>query len=331
MTRSSLRRRAIPAALACIALTIVSACGGQDAGSGGSGQNAGGGDSSLSGPIRVDGSSTVAPLSQAAAELFAQQYPGTRPTVATSGTGGGFEKFCVGDTDISDASRPIDEEEAAKCEKNGIEYVELTVGLDAISVVVNPENTWVKCLTTEQLQKMWEPAAEGTITNWNQIDPSFPDKPLVLFGPGTDSGTFDYFTKVINGEAGISRSDYQASEDDNVLAQGVKGNPNALAYFGFSYLRENRDGLKVVGIDSGEGCVKPSVETAKSGEYEPLTRPLYIYVSKKAYQTKPQVETFVKFYLKNIQKIGEAAKIIPIGDKTQQKMLSSVEAKLEKQ
>ena len=201
------------------------------------------------------------------------ENPGVQITVGTSGTGGGFEKFCAGDTDMSNASRPIKPDDASEgpaCESNGIEYTELQIANDGLSVVVNKDNDWVDCLTVEQLKTIWEPAAEGKVTNWNQVDPSFPDEPLELFGAGTDSGTFDYFTDAINGEEGASRTDYTATEDDNVTVQGVGGSTGGLGYFGLSYYEENSDTLKALEIDAGDGCVAPSTETVQSGEYTPL-------------------------------------------------------------
>ncbi|WP_346291031.1 PstS family phosphate ABC transporter substrate-binding protein [Sphaerothrix gracilis] len=255
------------------------------------------GGSELSGSIAIDGSSTVFPISEAMAEEFQKANPGVQITVGASGTGGGFEKFCNGETQISDASREVKPEEIENCEANGIEMIELPVATDALTVVVNPDNDWVQCLTIDQLNTIWSPEAEGTVENWNQVDPSFPDAPLVLYGPGTDSGTFDYFTEEINGEEGASRSDYTASEDDNVLVQGVAGDTNALGYFGYAYYFENQDSMKAVAIDSGEGCVEPSEENVLEGNYTPLSRPLRIYVSKQAAEENEAVQAFVDFYL----------------------------------
>ncbi len=265
---------------------------------------------SVSGTVEIDGSSTVGPLSTAAAEAFQGENPDTVVTVGISGTGGGFERFCAGETDISDASRQIDEEEAAICAEAGIEYVELPVAIDALTIVVNPENDWATCLTTEQLATIWGPDAEGTVTNWNQVDPSFPDQPLVLAGPGTDSGTFDYFTDVINGEEGASRADYTASEDDNVTVQAVAGDKGALGYLGYTYYEENADTLKAVEIDGGGGCVAPSAEAAQDGTYTPLSRPLYIYPSTASLTDNPAVLPFVQYYLDNIDALTEAALFI---------------------
>ncbi len=296
-------------ALGASALLLVAACGGQTESSGG-----GGGGSDISGEVVVDGSSTVGPLTSAAGELFSEEQSGVKVSVATSGTGGGFEKFCVGDTDISDASRAIEAEEIKICKKNDVEYTELQVATDALTVVTSAENDFVTCLTTDELKTMWEPAAEGEITTWDQINPDFPAEPIELYGPGTDSGTFDYFTDEINGEEGASRSDYNASEDDNVIVQGVSGSPNAIGYFGFSYFEENAEDLKAIEIDSGDGCVAPSAETAQDGSYTPLARPLFIYPANASVEEKPEVAAFVDFYAANIADIVEAAQFIPLNE-----------------
>ncbi|MDN5858418.1 MAG: PstS family phosphate ABC transporter substrate-binding protein [Pseudonocardia sp.] len=301
--------------LAAAALGIA-ACGGGPAG-------APGGASGLSGPVVIDGSSTVEPLSSAAAELFQAEQPGVNVTVGTSGTGGGFQKFCAGETDISDASRPIKDKEKAKCAENGITSEQLLVANDALTVVVNKENTWANCLTTAQLKKIWEDGS--TVKTWNEVDPSFPAEPLTLFGPGADSGTFDYFTEAINGEAGNSRKDYSPTEDDNVTVQGVSGSKGALGYFGFSYYEENADTLKAVQIDGGNGCVAPSAAAAQDGSYQPLARPLFIYVSDASLK-KPQVVAFVEFYLKNSDQIAKAARFIPLTDAQKQKTADALAA-----
>ena len=288
-----------------LALTL-SACGGQS--------NAGGDGSGVSGEVVVDGSSTVQPLTSAAGELFAEEQPKVNVSVATSGTGGGFEKFCQGQTDISDASRSIKDEEKAICEKNNVKYSELHIATDALTVVVSKDNDFVDCLTTEELKKMWAPEAEGKVKTWDQVNAEFPKQPIELYGPGTDSGTFDYFTDEINGEEGASRSDYNASEDDNTLVQGVAGSANALGYFGFSYYEENQDKLKAVKVDSGDGCVEPSVETAQDGSYTPLARPLFIYPASKSVTDKKQVREFIKYYADNDEEITKAAKFIPLND-----------------
>jgi len=294
------------AAIVSAALALLVASCGDDAG----GSDAGAG---VSGQVRVDGSSTVFPLSNAAAELFAEEAPDVSVTVGQSGTSGGFEGFCDGKTDISDASRPIDEEEVKICEKNGIEFTELQVAVDALTVVAHPD-VEVDCITTDQLKTIWEPAADGKITNWNQVDPSFPDLPLELFGPGTDSGTFDYFTEEIVGEEGASRGDYESSEEDDVIVEGVAGTEGSMGYFGFTYFEENSDKLKALEVDSGSGCVAPSVETAQDGSYTPLARPLFIYVANKAYADKPQVKAYVDYYIENLEEIVTEAQYIPLNE-----------------
>jgi phosphate transport system substrate-binding protein len=266
----------------------------------------------LSGAVRVDGSSTVAPLSEAAADLYKAEQAGVQVTVATSGTGAGFEKFCNGETDISDASRPISQKEKDACAAKGIVYQELLAANDALTVVVSKQNDWVDCLTTAELKKIWEPSS--AVTNWNQVRAGFPDQPLgqgQLFGAGTDSGTFDYFTEVINGKSKASRTNYTASENDNVLVQGVAGTKSALGYFGFSYSEENTDKLQALKIDGGNGCVEPSVKAAQDGTYKPLARPLFIYVNKSSL-AKPQVVDFVDFYVENIDEIVTEAKFVPL-------------------
>jgi phosphate transport system substrate-binding protein len=278
----------------------------------------------LSGDVLVDGSSTVAPLTTAAAESYREQQSDVNVEVGISGTGGGFERFCAGETDISDASRPIEDEEAKICSDAGIDYVEYQVGVDALTNIVNTENDWATCLTTEQLAKIWGPKAEKKITSWNQVDPSFPDEPLTLAGPGTDSGTFDYFTDVINGEEGASRTDYNASEDDNVIVQAVSGEKGALGYLGYTYYEENQDTLKALEVDGGGGCVAPSAEAAQDGSYTPLARPLFIYVKTESIQTKPQVAGFVDYYLGNVVSLAEGAQFIPVTDEVVSANLASL-------
>jgi phosphate transport system substrate-binding protein len=298
-------RRALVPGFAVLAL-VLTACGGQADGTSSE-------DGGASGSVAIDGSSTVYPLSSAAAELMNEENPNIKVTVGEAGTGGGFEVFCQGKTDISDASRPIEDDEATACSDGDVEYTELQVATDALTVVVNKDLD-IDCLTTDQLKKLWEPAAEGKITNWNQLDPSFPDEEISLFGPGTDSGTFDYFTDSINGEEGASRSDYESSEDDNVIVQGVAGTAGASGYFGYTYYEENADTLKAVEVDSGSGCVAPSAETAQDGSYAPLSRPLFVYVSKSSYADKAQVAEFVDFYIENLADISDAAKFIGLND-----------------
>ncbi|HSK14724.1 MAG TPA: PstS family phosphate ABC transporter substrate-binding protein [Gaiellaceae bacterium] len=271
----------------------------------------------LSGTIRIDGSSTVAPLSEAAAELFMQENPNVRVTVGTSGTGGGFEKFCVGETDISDASRPIKDEEAAICEENGIAFEEVTVANDALSVMVNLENP-VDCLSVEQLNQIWGP--DSTLSSWSEVDglePAF-GEPLELYGPGTDSGTFDYFTEAINGEEGAQRTDYNnIGEDDNTGIVGVEGTIGGMFYAGFSYYTENANRVKALQIDGGGGCVEPAVETVQDGSYAPLARPLFIYPSDTAL-ARPEVLAFLEFYIENEQAIAEAVGFVDLTDEQQQ-------------
>lgn len=265
----------------------------------------------LDGKVSIDGSSTVYPLTAIAAEDFHQVNTDIQVKVGSSGTGGGFEKFCRGEIDANDASRPIKESEVEKCEAAGIEFESLTFGVDALTVVVNPENDWATCLTTEQLNRIWEPGSQ--INNWQQVDPEFPDVPLRLFGPGTDSGTFDYFTDVINGDEGASRTDFTPSEDDNVVVQGIVGTYGGLGYFGYTYFEENADRLRAVAIDSGAGCIEPSAENAQNGSYEPLARPLFVYLSVQAL-ARPEVQSFFDFYVANDAYIAEGAKFIPLND-----------------
>ena len=249
--------------------------------------------------IKIDGSSTVFPITEAVAEEFQKAKKGAvKVTVGIAGTGGGFKKFCRGEIDISDASRPILKQEMQACKGAGIEYIELPVAYDALTVMVNPKNDWVKSLAVADLKKMWEPAAQGKVTSWNQVRSEWPNSPLKLFGPGADSGTFDYFTEAIVGKAKSSRGDFTASEDDNVLVQGIANDRNALGYFGFAYYIENQKKLKAAAIDAGKGPVLPSTKTVEDGTYQPLSRPIFIYVSKKSLD-KPEVKEFVEFYLKN--------------------------------
>ncbi|WP_198417643.1 PstS family phosphate ABC transporter substrate-binding protein [Cryobacterium fucosi] len=295
------------------ATLLLTACGGQSTGTS-TDPEAG-----LSGSVTIDGSSTVAPLSEAAADLFRDVEPGVNVTVATSGTGGGFKAFCAGETDISDASRPIKDEEIAACKTAGIEYTEIVIANDGLSVVVNPENDWAKCLTVEQLKTIWGPDSEGKITNWNQVDPAFPDQELSLFGAGTDSGTFDYFTAAINGEEGAIRTDYSPSEDDNITVQGVSGDKGAMGFFGLSYVEENKDAITAIEVDGGEGCVYPTSETVQDGTYQPLGRALYIYVNNAAYAEKEQLRTFIDYYVENEAKVAEAALFIGLTDEQKTK------------
>lgn len=246
--------------------------------------------------ITVDGSSTVLPILEALAEEYGKAQPGVRITVGTSGTGGGFKKFCAGEIDVSNASRPVKPSEVEACKKNGIKFIELPIAYDGITLVVSKKNTFVDCLKVSEIQKIWGPNSE--VKNWNQIAPAFPNQPIRLFGPGADSGTFDYFTETINGKEDLIRKDFTASEDDNVLVKGVSASDQTLGYFGFAYYLANQAKLKAVKVDSGSGCVEPSLKTIQEGKYSPLSRPLFIYISDKSLQ-KPGVESFVNWSLKN--------------------------------
>ena len=264
--------------------------------------------------VKIDGSSTVYPITEAVAEEFQKaKKSAIKVTVGISGTGGGFKKFCRGETDISDASRPISGKEMQACAEAGIKYVELPVAFDALTVVINPKNTWIKEFKVEELKKMWEPGAQGKITKWNQVNPAWPDAPLKLFGPGADSGTFDYFTDAINGKEKASRGDFTASEDDNVLVQGVSRDVNAIGYFGLAYYVENKDKLKAVPIvNKGSSTgVPPSVATVMDGTYQPLARPIFIYVSDKS-MSKPEVKQFVEYYIKNAPKLVKEVGYVPL-------------------
>ena len=252
---------------------------------------------SLQGKIAIDGSSTIYPITEAVAEEFGiLTGRKVRITVGVSGTGGGFQKFCNGETDISDASRPIKAREVALCAQRGIEFLEIPVAIDGLTVMVNPENDFVSCVTVAELHRIWGAEAEDEIVRWNQVRPEWPDQPLRLYGPGVDSGTFDYFTQTINGQAQSSRGDFTSSEDDNMLVHGIYGDKSSLGYFGYAYFRENRGKLKPLQIDGGKGCVGPSEETINGGSYSPLSRPLFIYVSSAALQ-EPQVQEFVRYYI----------------------------------
>ena len=271
--------------------------------------------------IEIDGSSTVFPVSEAVAEEFGKMHPDVRVNVGVSGTGGGFKRFTTGETDISDASRPIREEEATAAAENGIEYIQLKVGTDGLSVMVNPRNDFAACLTTAELKAIWEPGS--TIDNWSQVRAGFPDRPLRLYGPDSDSGTFDYFTEEINGEAQASRSDYTASADDNVLVTGIGGDRNALGYFGYAYYAENADKLKLVAIDAGEGCVTPTASTIEDGSYQPLSRPMFIYVSKKSLE-RAEMKAFVEFYLENARALVQEVGYVPLPAESYEVSLAKV-------
>ena len=312
---SSVRRayghlKVVAVLLGIISLLAAAACG--------SGSSEGG----LSGTIEIDGSSTVYPVSEAVAEEFHKLHTGVDVNVGISGTGGGFKRFTVGETDISNASRSIRSSEAEAAANNGIGYIELLVGTDGLSVVVSPKNDFAQCLTVEELKKIWEPGS--TINNWSQVRAGFPDRPLRLYGADTDSGTFDYFTEEIVGEVQASRSDYTASADDNVLVQGIGGDRNALGYFGYAYYAENQDKVKPVAIDAGEGCVTPTAGTIESGEYKPLSRPLFIYVNRESL-IKPEVRAFVEFYLTNARSLVREVGYVPLADSAYEEGLAEVQ------
>ena len=269
--------------------------------------------------IKADGSSTVFPITEAVAEEFQKKNPNVKITVGISGTGGGFKKFCKGETDISDASRPIKPSEVELCKENRIKYTELPVAFDGLAVMVNPQNTWVTNMTVKELKKLWEPEAQGKIKRWNQIRPEWPDKEVHLFGPGVDSGTYDYFTEAVVGKEHSSRGDYTASEDDNVLVHGLASDPLGLGFFGLAYYENNRDRLKLVGIDdenptNGNGPILPSFETVANGTYQPLARPIFIYVNTKS-ADRPEVREFTKFYLTAGRPLVREVGYIPLPDK----------------
>ena len=265
--------------------------------------------------IKIDGSSTVYPITEAVAEEFQKAKKGAvKVTVGISGTGGGFKKFSRGETDISDASRPIVKKEMDACKEAGIEYIELPVAYDGLAVMVNPKNTWVTSMTVAELKKIWEPAAEGKITKWNQVNPAWPNVPLKLYGPGVDSGTFDYFTEAIVGKPRASRGDFTASEDDNVLVQGIASDRGGLGFFGYAYYAENPDKLKLVAVDSGKGPISPSMKTVMDGTYAPLSRPIFIYVNKKSAE-RAELKEFVEFYLKHAPDLVRQVKYIPLPDR----------------
>lgn len=273
--------------------------------------------------IKIDGSSTVFPISDAVADQFQKEHK-IKVTVGLSGTGGGFKKFVKGETDISDASRPILTQEMEECTKNGIEYIELPVAFDALTVVVNPKNAWVTSLTVADLKKIWEPAAQGAVMNWNQVRPEWPDANLKLLGPSADNGTFDYFTEAIVGKAKSSRVDYTNSADVNVLVEGISTDKNALGFFGYAYYIENKDKLKAIPIDGGKGPVGPSEEAVLKGTYSPLSRPIFIYVNKKSLE-KPEVKQFVEYYLKHAAKVVKEVKYFPLPDSAYASCLTRLE------
>jgi phosphate transport system substrate-binding protein len=287
-------------------LVFLAACGGGDKGGAATAGDAG------KGAVQIDGSSTVYPVTEAVAEQFrSDSGKDVRVTVGVSGTGGGFKRFCAGETDISDASRPIDEKESALCKQNGVESIELPIGYDGIAVVVNPANRSLDCVTTAELKKVWEP--DSKVHRWSDVRAGLPAYDIKLYAPSTAHGTFDYFTEAINGKAKASRADYNAADDYNVLVQGVAGDQNGLGYFGFAYYAQNKDKLKLVGVNSGSGCIKPEPKTIGDGTYKPLSRPIFIYV-KKAALAKPEVASFVRYYMRNANILVPQVGYVPLGE-----------------
>jgi phosphate transport system substrate-binding protein len=275
--------------------------------------------------VSIDGSSTVFLLSAAIAEEFNEATPDVKVVVSQSGTGGGFKKFAAGEIDICDASRPITEAEAAACKKNGIEFIKLEVAFDGLAVVVNPANDWCDAITTDQLKTIWRAEAAQSVTKWSDVNPDWPDVELELYGPGTDSGTYDYFTEVINGEAKSSRQDYSPSESDNALVQGVAGDKGSLGYFGLAYYAENTDKLKLLAVDSGSGPITPTAETVRDGTYEPLARPLYIYVRKDALQNDGVVK-YLNYYLEKMNEVSPRVGYVPVTDEVMKQNRETLEA-----
>ncbi len=308
-------KKTIHSAIAIMAVTCAAfACGGD--------ASAGGQDGARL--VSIDGSSTVFPISEAMAEEFQIANPGVRVTVGISGTGGGFKKFCAGETDISDASRPIKDSELEQCAANGIEPIELRIAWDGLTVVANPANTWASCVTVAELKRLWQPGS--AIGRWNEIRPEWPDREIKLYGPDTDSGTFDYFTEAVVGEEDASRSDYTASADDNVLVIGVGGDEGSLGYFGYAYYEENSNQLRAVAVDNGDGCVLPSRATIQNGSYAPLSRPMFIYVRSDAL-SRPEITAFVEFYLENAVELVPEVGYVALDAADYEEALSMVRAR----
>lgn len=302
MTKTSMRKIAI-----IISITLlISACGNKKESQKNNAES-----KQLNGTISIDGSSTVFPVTEAVAEEFRSIQPNVKVTIGVSGTGGGFKKFSRGETNISNASRPIKDKEIEACNENSINYLELEIAYDGLAVLVNPENNWVDSFTIEELKKIWEPAAQGKIMKWNQIRPEWPNEEIHLFGPGVASGTYDYFTEAIVGKSGSSRGDFTASEDDHVLVQGIAGDKFALGFFGLAYYTENKDKLTLIGVNNGEKVVKPSLETVSNGTYKPLSRPLFIYVNSTSIKS-PEVVEFVNFYIDNANELSKDVGYIPL-------------------
>jgi phosphate transport system substrate-binding protein len=282
----------------------------------------------LEGTIKVDGSSTVFPITEAVAEEFRSAQPDVKVTIGVSGTGGGFKKFSRGETNLSNASRPIKDKEIAACAENNITYLELEVAYDGLAVLVHPENDWVDNFNVEELKKIWEPAAQGKIMKWNQIRPEWPNEEIHLFGPGVASGTYDYFTEAVVGKSGSSRGDFTASEDDHVLVQGIAGDKFSLGFFGLAYYTENKDKLRLIGVNNGEEVVKPTLETVSNGTYKPLSRPLFIYVNSTSVK-QPEVVEFVNFYIDNAGELSKDVGYIPLPTENYEKAKESFKAFVE--
>ncbi len=307
--------------LAIVSIVALSSCGGGGKSEVPAGDSA---ETTLTGSISIDGSSTVYPITEAVAEEFRAVAPKVRVTIGVSGTGGGFKKFSRGEIDLADASRSIKTKESAQCAENNITHVELSVAYDGLAVIVNPANDWVDHFTVEELKMLWEPTAQGTITKWSQIREGWPDEEIHLFGPGTASGTYDYFSEAICGKGVGTRGDYTASEDDNVLVQGISRDKFGLGFFGLAYFEENADKLKLIGVDNGNGVIKPSLETVGNKTYAPLSRPIFIYVSSKG-AAKPEVKEFVKFYMENAGILSSEVGYIPLPDAEYAKQLAAFE------
>lgn len=317
MKLNALKKISLSAILG-VSLLALTACGGQTTQQSGSGEAG----AALTGEVKVDGSSTVYPITEAIAEEFLAANPDVRVPVGVSGTGGGFKKFIANEIDINDASRKIKDKEAEEAKAAGINYEEFEVAYDGLSVIVNPQNDWVDSLTVEELKKIWEP--NSTVKTWKDIRAEWPAEAIKFYAPGTDSGTFDYFTETINGESGAIRQDFTASEDDNILVQGVAGDKNSLGFFGFAYYEENQDKLKLVKVDGGNGPIEPTFDTIKDGTYAPLSRPLYIYVNTASLE-KPEVKAFVKFYIENAKEMAPAVGYIALPDELYAKDLEKLE------
>jgi phosphate transport system substrate-binding protein len=313
---------------ACLVLLSLGCSGGGSTGSGaaqGNGPTSVEATAQLTGAVKVDGSSTVFPITEAVAEEFQGANPNVRVTVGVSGTGGGFKKFSAGETDVSNASRAIKEPEKQACAAKGIEFLEFKIAYDGLAVIVNPQNSWVDSLSVEQLRLIWQP--DSAVAKWSDVNPAWPDHAIKLYGPGTDSGTFDYFTEVVNGKEKACRPDFTASEDDNVLVTGIAADKYALGYFGYAYYAENEAKLKLLAIDGGAGPVKPSSQTVRAGEYKPLARPLFIYVAK-ASLARPEVAAFVRFYLANAESLVREVKYVPVTSEEAAQNLQTLEAAL---